>query len=59
MKHMAKLICEICGEELDVPVHCGKEMHKQGDQLVCWMGPACGEQPIPEHCGETMMVRKS
>ncbi|MBD3159473.1 MAG: hypothetical protein GF309_11835 [Candidatus Lokiarchaeota archaeon] len=55
---MTKMVCKICGEETDVPVHCGKEMHKEGDQLVCWMGSACGEQPIPQHCGETMMVQR-
>lgn len=24
--------------------------------LVCWMGPGCGKQAIPEHCGAAMTV---
>jgi hypothetical protein len=24
--------------------------------LVCWMGPDCGKQPVPEHCGAAMTV---
>lgn len=54
---MAKLVCEKCGAEVSAPVHCGKEMHMEGDQLVCWMGPACGHQDIPEHCGEFMALK--
>ncbi len=53
---MGKLVCGICGEKLDVPVHCNKEMHIEGDQLVCWMGAACGAQDIPEHCGQSMAI---
>jgi hypothetical protein len=26
--------------------------------LVCWMGPECGKQAIPEHCGARMDVRE-
>lgn len=51
---MAKLVCSKCGHEEAAPMHCGKEMHKEGDNLVCWMGPSCGIQPIPEHCGAKM-----
>ncbi|TXT53852.1 MAG: hypothetical protein BAJATHORv1_110044 [Candidatus Thorarchaeota archaeon] len=54
---MAKLVCVKCGEEVDVPVHCGKEMHQEGDQLVCWMGRACGHQDVPQHCGAHMEVK--
>ena len=54
---MAKLACKICGEEVAVPVHCGKEMHQEGNQLVCWMGAACGSQPLPEHCGASMELK--
>jgi hypothetical protein len=25
--------------------------------LVCWMGPECGTQPLPEHCGMAMHPR--
>jgi DNA-directed RNA polymerase subunit RPC12/RpoP len=55
---MANLVCEKCGAEVSVPVHCGKEMHMEGDQLVCWMGPTCGHQDIPEHCGTSMAIKE-
>ncbi len=55
---MANLVCEKCGAEVSAPVHCGKEMHMEDDQLVCWMGPACGHQDIPEHCGEFMALKE-
>ena len=55
---MANLVCEKCGAEVSAPVHCGKDMHMEGDQLVCWMGPACGHQDIPEHCGESRALKE-
>ena len=51
---MGQLICEKCGAEVPVPVHCGQEMHIEGDQLVCCMGAVCGQQDIPEHCGTSI-----
>nr|KXH75818.1 MAG: hypothetical protein AM324_05225 [Candidatus Thorarchaeota archaeon SMTZ1-83] len=51
---VASLVCPKCGEKVAVPIHCGREMHQEGDQLVCWMGPSCGSQPMLEHCGEYM-----
>ncbi|MFX1442914.1 MAG: heavy metal translocating P-type ATPase, partial [Promethearchaeota archaeon] len=53
---VGKLKCVECGTEQDLPMHCGKPMHKEGDQLVCWMGASCGAQPIPEHHGKPMEV---
>ena len=55
-KGMSKLKCEECGLEQDLPMHCGQAMHKEGDQLVCWMGASCGAQQIPEHHGKQMEV---
>ena len=56
-KKMGKLKCVECGETiLELPMHCGKAMHKEGNQLVCWMGASCGSQSIPEHCGKPMDV---
>ncbi|MDF1537587.1 MAG: hypothetical protein P1Q69_01620 [Candidatus Thorarchaeota archaeon] len=55
---MGKLVCPMCGEEVAVPVHCGQEMHKEGDQLVCWMGAGCGAQPMVEHCGQAMEIKE-
>ena len=55
-KNMGKLKCAECGLEQDLPMHCGQAMHKEGDQLVCWMGASCGAQPIPEHHGKSMEV---
>ncbi|MBD3343211.1 MAG: heavy metal translocating P-type ATPase [Candidatus Lokiarchaeota archaeon] len=53
---MKKLVCSECGEEMEIPKHCGKPMHKEGNQLVCWMGAECGAQPIPEHHGKAMEI---
>ena len=55
-KGMGKLKCVGCGLEQDLPMHCGQAMHKEGDQLVCWMGASCGAQPIPEHHGKQMEI---
>ncbi len=57
-KKMGNLECLSCGVKLELPQHCGKPMHKEGDQLVCWMGPECGAQKIPEHCGKTMEINE-
>ncbi len=53
---MVKLKCVECGMEQDLPKHCGKPMHEEGDQLVCWMGSSCGTQPIPKHHGKPMKI---
>ncbi len=53
-ENMGKLKCGECGMVEELPSHCGKPMHKEGDQLVCWMGASCGAQPIPEHHGKSM-----
>ncbi|MBY8986265.1 MAG: heavy metal translocating P-type ATPase, partial [Candidatus Lokiarchaeota archaeon] len=55
-KKMEKLKCVECGLEQDLPMHCGQNMHKEGNQLVCWMGASCGAQPIPEHHGKPMDI---
>ncbi|MFX1568200.1 MAG: heavy metal translocating P-type ATPase [Promethearchaeota archaeon] len=55
-KKMGKLKCVECGLEQELPMHCGQAMHKEGDQLVCWMGASCGAQPIPEHHDKQMEV---
>jgi len=55
-KKMGKLKCVECGVEQELPMHCGKHMHREGDQLVCWMGASCGAQQIPEHHGKPMEV---
>ncbi|MFX1512235.1 MAG: hypothetical protein ACFFCQ_06585 [Promethearchaeota archaeon] len=58
---MAKQMkCVSCGHEIPIPNHCGQEMHIEqvegGSMLVCWMGPECGKQPIPEHCNKAMVL---
>ncbi|MFX1389745.1 MAG: heavy metal translocating P-type ATPase [Promethearchaeota archaeon] len=55
-KKMGKLKCSECGLEQELPMHCGKPMHKEGNELVCWMGASCGAQPIPEHHGKPMDI---
>ncbi len=54
--NMSKLKCVECGEVQNVPMHCGKPMHQEGDQLVCWMSASCGSVPIPEHHGKPMQL---
>ncbi len=53
---MGQLKCSECGATQELPMHCGQAMHKEGDQLVCWMGASCGAQDIPEHHGKKMQV---
>jgi Cu+-exporting ATPase len=53
---MGKLKCQECGFEQPLPMHCGKPMHKEGNNLVCWMGASCGSQPIPKHHGKLMQI---
>lgn len=56
-KPMGNLECETCNTTIELPNHCGKPMHQEGDELVCWMGASCGHQVIPEHCGKPMKVK--
>ena len=57
---MAKLKCQKCGHEEEVPQHCGKPMHLEKvegrEMLVCWMGTECGKQEPPNHCGQSMIL---
>jgi hypothetical protein len=57
---MPKLKCQKCGHEEKVPQHCGQSMHIEKvdgtEMLVCWMGPECGKQAIPTHCGVAMTI---
>ncbi len=53
---MGKLKCSECGATQELPMHCGKPMHKEDNQLVCWMGASCGAQSIPEHHGKPMEI---
>ncbi|MFX1328730.1 MAG: heavy metal translocating P-type ATPase [Promethearchaeota archaeon] len=55
-KKMVKLKCVECGLEQTLPMHCGKPMHQEGNQLVCWMGASCGTIPIPEHHSKPMKI---
>ncbi|MFX1408917.1 MAG: heavy metal translocating P-type ATPase [Promethearchaeota archaeon] len=55
-KKMGKLKCVECGLEQELPMHCGQPMHREGNQLVCWMGASCGAQSIPEHHGKPMEI---
>lgn len=51
---MERIKCSKCGYKMDIPQHCDRIMHKEGDRLVCWMGTHCSVQLIPEHCGQQM-----
>ena len=53
---VSMLKCVECGFEQPLPQHCGKPMHEEDDQLVCWMGSSCGTQPIPKHHGKPMKI---
>jgi len=50
------LKCQECGHMEEIPTHCGKPMHKENGQLVCWMGPDCGKEEIPKHHGKPMKI---
>ncbi|MBN2151611.1 MAG: heavy metal translocating P-type ATPase [Candidatus Lokiarchaeota archaeon] len=54
------LRCQECGEVQAVPWHCNQPMHVElvggKEKLVCWMGPACGEQDIPSHHRKPMLL---
>jgi Cu+-exporting ATPase len=52
------LKCQECNYTEEVPMHCGKQMHKENGLLVCWMGPECGKQEIPKHHGKPMKIVK-
>lgn len=58
---MSEFICPRCGATAPVPRHCGRPMQLGNvggrPMLVCWMGPECGAQPLPEHCGVAMQPR--
>jgi hypothetical protein len=58
---MDTLVCTMCGAEVPAPRHCGRPMHIDTvdgrEMLVCWMGAACGTQPIPQHCDVPMRAR--
>jgi hypothetical protein len=51
---MAKLLCDICGAEKDVPRCCDKSMILRGEYLMCCCSDLCGHQYIPECCGQQM-----
>ncbi|MHA1847791.1 MAG: heavy metal translocating P-type ATPase [Promethearchaeota archaeon] len=57
-RHVPYLQCKVCGKITPMPIHCNKPMHLESvegkDLLVCWMGPECGKQDIPPHCGQPM-----
>jgi Cu+-exporting ATPase len=55
-KVMGMLKCQECDYTQEIPSHCGKPMHQEGDQLVCWMGDSCGSETIPEHHGKPMKL---
>ncbi len=56
------LKCVKCSYSEPVPHHCNQEMHSEEvdgrEMLVCWMGPGCGKQEIPKHCGELMRIEE-
>jgi hypothetical protein len=54
--NMAKLKCQECAHEQDLPTHCGKPMVQEDENLVCWMGEHCGCEPIPKHHGKPMII---
>ena len=52
---MAKLVCNICGNEHDVPLCCDQSMIIKNEYLLCCCNDeTCGYQPIPKCCGQTM-----
>lgn len=50
------LKCKKCGEEMDLPMHCGLPMDLEGDQLQCADADCKHSESIPDHCGEQMGI---
>ena len=57
------LKCQECDYTEAIPMHCKQPMHVESvegkERLVCWMGPSCGVQDIPNHHEKPMQVLKS
>ncbi|MFX1339214.1 MAG: hypothetical protein ACFFDK_11445 [Promethearchaeota archaeon] len=51
---MPKLLCNVCGNEKEVPNCCDRSMILKGEYLICCCSDHCGHQPIPECCGQQM-----
>jgi Cu+-exporting ATPase len=55
------LVCQSCDYTEILPTHCKQPMHIETvegeEKLVCWMGPSCGQAPIPYHCGKPLVIR--
>lgn len=54
LKIAKKLVCSICGTEIEVPTCCDKSMIAKNGYLLCCCSEECGYQPIPECCGLQM-----
>ena len=57
------LKCQECDYTEAIPMHCKQPMHVESvegkERLVCWMGPSCGVQDIPNHHEKPMLIFKS
>jgi hypothetical protein len=51
-----KLKCAKCGFVKALPQHYGKPVYQSGNYLVCWTGARYNKEPIPEHCGQQMIL---
>ena len=48
-------MCDICGNEKDVPKCCDQSMIVKDDYMLCCCeSEECGYRPIPECCGQKM-----
>ncbi len=52
MKKIPKLVCEICGQEKEIPTCCDQSMIVQDNLLCCC--EKCGYSEKPECCGKVM-----
>ncbi len=54
------LKCVKCNYTKPIPMHCKQSMHietiEDEGKLVCWMGPSCGVEDIPQHHGHPMII---
>ncbi|MCK4848244.1 MAG: heavy metal translocating P-type ATPase, partial [Candidatus Heimdallarchaeota archaeon] len=54
------LNCVKCNYSEPIPIHCKQPMHIETvegkEKLVCWMGPSCGVEDIPQHHGHPMSI---
>lgn len=58
--HMPKLVCGVCGSEMEMPIHCGRPMKalETGGAIELLVCDACGYETEPPKHHDTVMKLK-